>query len=343
MGILVACRCGQEFETADVNAGRRVTCPVCRKPLVIPRGFETETPGASEPATPVETSPYSFVTVYSGYAIASLSTGLLSLLCLALTGIPAVIFGLLGLRDIRAGRARVRGAGMAFAGIVLGAFGTILTGVVAFPIVNSIRESVTSQECTNRLKTIGHAMLSYHGQYGRFPRAAIIDKQRRPLLSWRVAILPYMGSEGEALYRQFHLDEPWDSPHNLPLSQTTPWFYVCPSRRSLTSGMTTYQVVVGPSTMFTGGRGIALSEIDDGSYATLLVGEAAQPVPWSAPSDMNYNQAVTYTAVGRDHPDGLHVLFADGSVRLFNSSAGPTTFQTIVNRDDTTNPPKTNY
>lgn len=32
-------------------------------------------------------------------------------------------------------------------------------------------------------------------------------------LSWRVHLLPYIGNEG--LYKQFHLNEPWDSEHNL--------------------------------------------------------------------------------------------------------------------------------
>ena len=41
---------------------------------------------------------------------------------------------------------------------------------------------------------------------------AICDKDGKPLLSWRVTILPYI--EHSMLYREFKLDEAWDSPHN---------------------------------------------------------------------------------------------------------------------------------
>jgi hypothetical protein len=34
-------------------------------------------------------------------------------------------------------------------------------------------------------------------------------------LSWRVKLLPYL--EQDHLYRQFKLNEPWDSPHNQAL------------------------------------------------------------------------------------------------------------------------------
>ena len=53
-----------------------------------------------------------------------------------------------------------------------------------------------------------------------FPMGAICDASGKPLLSWRVAILP--GLEQGNLYKQFRLDEPWDSPHNLTLLPLMP-------------------------------------------------------------------------------------------------------------------------
>ena len=44
---------------------------------------------------------------------------------------------------------------------------------------------------------------------------AVRGKDGAPLYSWRVALLPYM--EEDPLYRKFHRDEPWDSPHNRTL------------------------------------------------------------------------------------------------------------------------------
>jgi hypothetical protein len=48
-----------------------------------------------------------------------------------------------------------------------------------------------------------------------------------PLLSWRVLNLPYMDQDG--LFQRFHLDEAWDSPHNMPLSAQVSTVFRCPS------------------------------------------------------------------------------------------------------------------
>src|SRR5207244_5467397 len=69
-------------------------------------------------------------------------------------------------------------------------------------------------------------MHNYHDTYGTFPPHAIYSKDGKPLLSWRVAILPFI--EQDALYKQFHVDEPWDSAHNKKLMQQLPRIYASP-------------------------------------------------------------------------------------------------------------------
>src|SRR5262245_59728137 len=75
----------------------------------------------------------------------------------------------------------------------------------------------------NNLKMVRLAMHNFHDAMGRFPAATAYAKNGKPLLSWRVAILPYI--EEDALYRQFKLDEPWDSPHNKKLIAKMPKIY----------------------------------------------------------------------------------------------------------------------
>ena len=83
------------------------------------------------------------------------------------------------------------------------------------PAVQAAREAARRSQCVNNLKQIGLAMHNYHAQQNKFPGAAITNKQGKPLLSWRVAILPLLDQQG--LYEKFKLDEPWDSPHNRAL------------------------------------------------------------------------------------------------------------------------------
>jgi len=66
-----------------------------------------------------------------------------------------------------------------------------------------------------QINPIRRYMIMYHDEHGHFPPAAICDAEGNPLLSWRVAILPYMGER--ELYSQFKWDEPWDGPTNRPL------------------------------------------------------------------------------------------------------------------------------
>ena len=106
----------------------------------------------------------------------------------------------------------------------------------------STRESARREQCRNNLKQIGLAMQATMTPSAAFPPAAIVDKQGKPMLSWRVAILPYLG---RAVYPGFDLDEPWDSPHNLALVNDRPDVFACSSDLDLKPGMTGYQVVVG--------------------------------------------------------------------------------------------------
>jgi RNA polymerase sigma factor (sigma-70 family) len=98
----------------------------------------------------------------------------------------------------------------------------------------------------NNLKAIVLAMHNYNDTMGYFPPAATFGKYGKPLLSWRVLILPYI--EQQALYKEFHLDEPWDSPHNKKLLDRMPKTYLVPGQKEKTA--TYYQVFVGESTIF---------------------------------------------------------------------------------------------
>src|SRR5690348_7028267 len=72
--------------------------------------------------------------------------------------------------------------------------------------------AAVSDSLTN-LKKIGLAMQEFASSYNNaFPSAASV-KDGKPYCSWRVKLLPYLGES--ALYKQYHMNEPWDSPNNL--------------------------------------------------------------------------------------------------------------------------------
>lgn len=78
-------------------------------------------------------------------------------------------------------------------------------------------------EAMHKLLTIGDALNAYHDEHGTLPPAVVTDADGKPLYSWRVLILPQLDQKN--LYKQFNLDEPWDSETNRPLAQFMPYEY----------------------------------------------------------------------------------------------------------------------
>src|SRR5262245_15901791 len=173
---------------------------------------------------------------------------------------------------------------------------------------------------SNNLKQIAIAFHSFHDVHGAFPAAAITDKNGKALLSWRVALLPYL--EEDNLYKQFKLDEPWDSKHNKKLLEKLPKVYAPPISGKPAKPYTTYyQVFTGPDTVFNpkatfqrGGLtfGARIATITDGTSNTILAVEGAQPVPWSKPEDLPYDANKALPKVGGLFKEGFHILFCDG-------------------------------
>jgi RNA polymerase sigma factor (sigma-70 family) len=269
----------------------------------------------------------------------------------------------------------------------------------------------------NNLKQIGVALHSYQDVYGHFPAPAIYDPRTgKPLLSWRVAILPYI--EQDNLYRQFHLDEPWDGPHNKKLLAALPSTYAPVGADYKETDRTYYQAIVGtgaawepgqkkagppgmgpmgpgpgagggaagmpgrgqPRTEeqeapgagggapgggplpaagsarpggFTGGPpggrpagpggtapaspgvslGLPLMAFTDGTSNTILVVEAARPVPWTKPEDLPYVPDQALPRFGGLFHGDFNALFADGSVHFLSRNADDEALRAAITRD----------
>src|SRR5581483_1997574 len=137
------------------------------------------------------------------------------------------------------------------------------------------------------LQQLGLAMHNYHDAHGHFPTNAIYSKNSKPLLSWRVALLPYLGHND--LYKQFKLDESWDSEHNKQLIEKMPDVFRSPRMRLKQAGMTTYLAPLGEHLLFTGtDKKIKIADITDGTSNTIMLVDTAddQAVVWTRPEDL---------------------------------------------------------
>jgi hypothetical protein len=135
------------------------------------------------------------------------------------------------------------------------------------------------------------------------------------------------------LYQQFHLDEPWDSPHNLTLVDKMPVAYALPrwldDRRE--PHTTYFQVYVGPGAAFEGNVGISLRDFKDGPSSTLLVVVADSPVVWTRPADLIFDPSKPPTRPGVKD-SGVICLFGDGSVRSYANDFTDDELRAIITR-----------
>ena len=205
------------------------------------------------------------------------------------------------------------------------------------PATQSSRLAALRARSVNNLKQIGLAMHNHLSSNNHFP-ADIRGKDGKPLLSWRVRILPFI--EQNPLFQEFKLDEPWDSPHNKALLERMLAVFAVPGSRA-EPGMTFYRGLSGKSTLFDPAvpEGAEIASITDGTSNTIAVVEAKEAVPWTRPdSDIPFNAKPEdpeslrpmFEALGGHFRGGFNALFCDGSVRFLRDSINMLTLRALI-------------
>jgi hypothetical protein len=192
--------------------------------------------------------------------------------------------------------------------------GAVIAAGISLPAVQKMRNSAARMQSTNNLKQIALAMFNYEAAMGTFPPAAICDKRGNKLLSWRVAILPYI--EQNNLYKQFKLDEPWDSEHNKQFSQVAIKTYMDPRAEygEKKFNHTHYKLFVGGGAAFDWVKGRGIATISDGSSNTIMLAAAGESVPWAKPDDFEFDPKKPLPDLKKPFNE-LIVAMCDGSVR----------------------------
>lgn len=188
------------------------------------------------------------------------------------------------------------------------------------------------------LERMGIAFRRFHEVYKKFP-TPIRSKDGTPLLSWRVSVLPFL--QEQALYGEFHLDEPWNGPHNKRLLDRMPEVFTLPGSASA-PGMTYYRSFSGPHTMFdpTDEDGAAITTFTDGASFTLAVVEARRAVLWTCPDNQIPLDGEGERAsdalrgwIGGHFPGGFHALFVDGRVTFLPETINARTMKSLITRN----------
>lgn len=198
------------------------------------------------------------------------------------------------------------------------------------PAVQSAREAARRMQSANNLKQILLAMHNFESTYKRLPGDLPpgAPKDDSPRLSWRVRILPYI--EQNALYQEFHQDEPWDSPHNIQLLDRMPETFRHPMAKTK-SGYTVYQMPNGPGLISQSNASSNFSQITDGMSNTIAIIETTDEAatPWTKPGDVN---PLEQMQVLRKTNSVFQTGFADGSVHNIAVATDPDLLKAMLTR-----------
>jgi hypothetical protein len=215
------------------------------------------------------------------------------------------------------------------------AVSAVLGGMMV-PAIQKVRDAADRMTSQNNLKQIGIALIDYYGAMGAFPPAVVRDKNGKALYSWRVLILPYL--EQDVIYKNWKKDEPWDSPHNKPLSDVVLKVYTLPGNPDGISNRTPYRVFIGKGTGFEDlkgqpSKGIRISDITDGTSNTIAVVEATETVPWAKPEELDFVAGKALPPLGPPWRDGFNALLFDGSRRFIPKTIKPQSLQAMITRN----------
>lgn len=185
------------------------------------------------------------------------------------------------------------------------------------------------QRDADNLSAIAKAFNAYAADHGVYPPPMVADDQGRPLHSWRVLILPYLGYSD--LYNQYDFDRPWDV--NADAIYTIPREYQGLGGVGFTFE-SHYYLVVGPGTLFpTPTSSLGPRQIDDGANKTVLIVESRQDnavtANWMEPVDLDIRSMQltigggTGTEIGGGYEDGAMIATADGRSHFLRSNVSP--------------------
>ncbi len=189
--------------------------------------------------------------------------------------------------------------------------------------------AVARRQTVHKMRQLALAINNHIDSYKTLPMTAgFSSKDGKPLLSWRVKLLPYL-DQGE-LYNEFRKGESWDSEHNKKLIERMPEIYRRPYGDPK-STKTPFLLPVGKHTAYPGGKELTIREIRDGTSQTvgLIVVSPEHEVTWTKPEDWE---------VDWDDPtkgldfigDGTITVFLDAHWRLISKAASKEHWRTIL-------------
>lgn len=199
---------------------------------------------------------------------------------------------------------------------------------------STTREAVRSQR-VSKLKTLYVALAYYADKHGGLPPARAKDGAGAPDVSWRVALLPFLG-HGE-LYSQIDLGQTWNAPSNFRLIERMPKYYQSPVAAAAYGGAANYFAVTGPHAPWWTANSSSPWNTP-GLDAVLLVEVPVSKTPWMQPRDPSSDELIAMLqdtgGVAFDSGPQTEIMYVSirGDVETVAANADPKFLRELFSR-----------
>jgi hypothetical protein len=185
------------------------------------------------------------------------------------------------------------------------------------------RKAEHGLECARRLNLLAAGLRRYAETYQQLPPSVVTDAAGRPLHSWRVLLLPFVGEE--PLYAEFGLDEPWNAPANRRLREQRPDVFACDELAWDDAASTQFVAVVDERSYFPPGKSVLPGEMHGVGAQGLVLLEVGpdRRIPWTSPQDVSVEELASLVDGASSHGERLQAVAADGTVVEVRPEIGP--------------------
>lgn len=194
-------------------------------------------------------------------------------------------------------------------------------------------------QALNNLRNVGIACQNFaSGSKAELPAQAIRSENDKPLLSWRVSLLPLL--DNAVLHRKADLSQPWDSDANKVLRESCPPVLQAPGSPADGTLQTSWFTIVGEDTPFPEQGLVNLNDISkaDGLGNTLMFVEATEmKIEWAEPKDIPFSalkaspNKLSGKGPSTHRRDGkFAVVFCDGHGRFMNGDIDPAVLRALA-------------
>lgn len=197
-------------------------------------------------------------------------------------------------------------------------------------------ETMRGTTSRSNLRNIGLGLMQYDESHGTLPAGGTVDQHGRMLHGWQTMLLPYI-DQGK-LFVRINVESPWTAPENAEPLKTNIQLYRVPPRDNsgdYTADGHAVTEYAGNVHLLGPGRARNLAEISDGTFNTILVGEAVQNrKAWGDPTNWrDLREGLNTSPTGFGGPwrqGGVNVVFADGHARFISDKIDPKVLKALA-------------